>query len=454
MHHPHLFHPHLFLLLSSVLALFGTMPARAQLGISWITQFGTNQQDRAQAIVVDALGQSWVVGYTGANLGGSYGGGVDFFLTRLSAGGSVDFHRQRGSSGSDFGYGVAVVGGSTVFAGGYTFSSGFDSQPALGEADALLVRYDTSGTYQATTRFGTATSDILWDLAGNATHLLAAGYTSVGFDSQSIVGGQDAFLTKRTSTGAVVWTRLAGTASEDSGEAATFDSAGNGYVAGYTRGSFTGFINAGSYDLFVARYDSAGNQTLLQQLGTDVGDFASDVEVDVSGNIYLSGRTSGNLGGQTSGGNLDGFLMKLDSSGNVLWTRLIGGTNLDVTVGLGLDGLGHVWVAGYSYGGFGDHTGDDSYVAQYDTEGNLLGTVWLGTGGGNTINGLAVGPDGAAYVTGSTLTALGGPSAGSEDAFVARITGVPEPGSALLLAGAGAGLLARRRRLGPAVAGA
>jgi len=149
-------------------------------------------------------------------------------------------------------------------------------------------------------RWRHTTDDYILALAGNATSLLAAGYTSSSFETQTNAGIYDAFLSKRDSTGAVVWTRFAGTVRYDEGRGAAFDSAGNRYLAGLTEGSFSGFTNAGSNDLFVARYDSAGNRTLLKQIGTSGTEYANDVKVDVSGNIYLTGTTYGALGGQES----------------------------------------------------------------------------------------------------------------------------------------------------------
>lgn len=418
--------------------------AGAQLNVEWITQYGSISGDFGEAITVDALGQSWVSGLTFGNLGGTNAGQADIFLSRLSTGGSLQFTAQRGSDGFDGGYGgVVLVGGSTVFVGGSTSSPTLDGQPAIGSSDAVVVRYDTNGAWQGTTRFGSTSDDFISALAGNTTSLLTAGFTDGSFDGQ-LNGGRDAFLSKRDGTGALVWTRFAGTNSSDEGRATTFDSAGNGYLAGYTGGSFSGFTNAGNSDLFVARYDAAGTRTLLRQIGTNGIEIGHDVKVDVSGNIYLTGSTSGALGGEINAGDSDAFLMKLDSNGNVLWTRLLGGASHEQSIALGLDEMGRVWIGGQSSSSFGGHTnagGTDAFVALYDGDGLLLDTEFFATSGDDSIQGLAIGPDRGAYVTGRTNGALGDPNF---DVFVAKL--VPEPSAALLLGGAGLGLLLRRRR--------
>jgi len=453
--HPSVFCPSSLRALSlrrALLALsIAALPAvtHAQLSVSWLTQYGSAAGDEARGVVVDSTGQIWVAGSTFGNLGGtSQNGQGNLFLSRLSSNGTVDFTRQRGGTLSDAGTSVAVVG-SSVFAGGETSSSTFDGATALGNQDGLIVRYDLSGVWSTggTKRLGSSLAEYMPAMAGNATNLLVAGTTSKAFDGQTLIGGDDAYLSLRDNTGALLWTRFVGTAAIDNGQGAALDSAGNAYVTGTTHSAFPGFTNPGSSDIFVARYDSAGNRTLLQQFGSNGTDSAWDVEVDLSGNIYLTGSTQGNFLGQTQNGLGDAFVMKLNSSGVPLWTRLLGGNQDDGGNSLAVDGAGNVWVGGYTTSSFAGHTlaGDvDGFVAEYDQNGNLLGTTFLSSPGIEGVNGITVGPDGAVYAVGNTTDVLGGASAGDSDAFVAKI--VPEPSTALLLLLAGAGMTKVRRR--------
>ena len=382
-------------------------PAHAQMSVSWITQYGTGDIDHGLAITVDTSGRSWVSGHWDDS---------HLFLSGISATGSVDFTREYEDADNFIqGDAVALVGNSTVFT---------SAVAGLFQTDVVLLRYDTSGILQEPTQFAVAFDDYPNAMAGNATHLLVAGSTNGGIGFPT-----DAFLSKRDSAGASVWTRTLATTGTESGEAAAFDSSGNGYTAGYTDDSFTGFTNAGGEDIFVARYDATGNQTLLKQFGTTSNESATDMKVDSNGNIYLTGTAGGSLGGQLNAGSKDAFVMKLDSLGNVLWTRLLGGSLDDESYGLGLDAAGNLWIGGYSYSTFGGHTnaGDssDAFLAQYDSAGNPLGTTWFATAGDDTINSVAIGLDGAAYVTGSTSGTLGASNGGSADVFVARLTAVP-----------------------------
>ena len=422
-------------------------PAHGQITQRWLTQWGTSETDQAYGVAVDAAGKTWVSGGTLGGLGAAFADSNDLFLTPLSATGVRGTSVQRGGTGNDVGVAVAVVGGNKVFGVGYTDSPMWDGAAVVGGADVLAVSYSTAGIWQSTTRFGSAGTEVAFAAAGNATHLLAAGYAIGTIDGQAQVGGNDAFLSKRTSGGALVWTRVVGSSDRDIGTGTAFDSVGNAYLAGYTSGSLPTFTNAGSSDVFVARYDASGTQTLLKQWVSPGNDQATDVEVDGSGNIYLTGETTGNLGGQTNNGGFDAFLTKLDSSGNVLWTRLLGGTGVEQANGLALDAAGRVWIGGYSQSTFAGHTNAgsfDAFVASYDSAGTLLGTFFWGTSGDDDLTGLAAAPNGSVSVSGYTNGRLGAVNSGDYDAWAASLTTVPEPSSALLLA-AGAVLLLRRR---------
>ena len=425
-------------------------PAHGQITQRWLTQWGTAGSDNGSGVVVDGAGQTWVAGYTAGALGGPNAGSFDLFLTPLSPTGVLGTSVQRGSTSGDYANAAALVGGNTVFGVGYTSSTtAWDGEAVIGSSDPLAVGYTTAGTYQSTTRFGSPNTDVAFSAAGNATHLLIAGYATGAIDGQAQVGSNDAFLSKRDSTGALVWTRVVGTSDYDAGSAAAFDSAGSAYLAGLTNGNLPTFTSAGSSDFFIARYDASGTQTLLRQIGSSGQDDAEAMQVDGSGNIYLTGYTTGALGGQANSGGFDAFLTKLDSSGNVLWTRLLGGTGSDFGSGLALDTAGHVWIGGFSSSSLAGHTNAgnfDAFVAQYDSDGTLLATRFWGGTGDDEITDLAAAPDGSVSVSGSTNGTLGAANVGGYDAWAASVTTVPEPTAALLLAGAAFPLLLRRRR--------
>ena len=70
----------------------------------------------------------------------------------------------------------------------------------------------------------------------------------------------------------------------------TGDEEGNVYLTGQTSGNLAGFANAGGKDLFLAKYDSQGNQEWMHQWGTIEDEVGTEVSVDALGTLNLLGQ--------------------------------------------------------------------------------------------------------------------------------------------------------------------
>ena len=73
--------------------------------------------------------------------------------------------------------------------------------------------------------------------------------------------------------------------------------------------------SGGAGDIFLVKYDSSGTKHWTKQLGTSKKDHGKALTTDSSGNIYVTGKTSGNLDANTSSGEEDIFLVKYNSDG-------------------------------------------------------------------------------------------------------------------------------------------
>jgi len=145
---------------------------------------------------------------------------------------------------------------------------------------------------------GTTYSDT--GLAAGTTY----GYRVAAYDAAGNTSAQCAGVSATTQSGTWSGTVLIGTASTDRGHGIAVDTSGNIYVAGYTAGNLDGETNNGGDDIFLTKYDSSGARQWTRLSGTAVADASgwSAVAVDGSGNIYVTGYTSGNLDGETNGG--------------------------------------------------------------------------------------------------------------------------------------------------------
>lgn len=89
---------------------------------------------------------------------------------------------------------------------------------------------------------------------------------------------------------------------------------------------------------------STTSSTLL--FGSSREDMTMDMLIDPENNIILAGHTSGNLGGQINQGHDDGFIMKLNNAGDIIWTRLFGGAGFDSVNDIAFDAQGNILATG------------------------------------------------------------------------------------------------------------
>jgi len=187
---------------------------------------------------------------------------------------------------------------------------------SCGSSDDGSTSTDNTTTSLWTKQLGTSSSDggsgVTTDSSGN---VYVTGYTLGGLDGNTNSGCYDMFLVKYNSSGTKQWTKQLGTSSKDDGTSVTTDSSGNIYMTGFTTGGLDGNTNSGGTDIFLVKYNSTGTKQWTKQLGTSISEWGQDVTSDSSGNIYVTGSTEGGLDGNINSGSYDIFLVKYNSSG-------------------------------------------------------------------------------------------------------------------------------------------
>lgn len=221
----------------------------------------------------------------------------------------------------------------------------------------------------------------------------------------------------------VEWTRQLGSSKGTHGEAISADGLGNVYISGYTLGNLNGPGGLTIYDAFVSKYDAKGDIQWTRQIGNSTHDLDASygVSADGLGNVYICGYTFGTLSG-TYAGNGDAFVSKYDAAGNLQWTRQFGTNMSEVARGVSADGLGSVYLSGHSNGNLSDMSGGipDAFVRKYDAAGTFQWSRELSTAERDASHGVSADGLGNVYITGRTEGSLSGPNAGISDAFVSK----------------------------------
>src|ERR1051326_7825407 len=149
--------------------------------------------------------------------------------------------------------------------------------------------------------------------------------------------------------------------------------------------------NAGTEDIFIAKFDAAGNVIWAIRAGGTNDDFVYSINSDAGGNIFITGGFQssaipfGNITLVNTGG-WDTFIVKYDPNGNVLWAKGATASGNDVGTSVSSDPNGNAIITGWFQGAitFGPFTlanngSGNLFVVKYDANGN---TLWAKRAGG------------------------------------------------------------------------
>lgn len=402
----------------------------------WTKQLGAGggAQTYGYAATADAAGNVFVTGYTGGSLDGQTNSGFNSaYITKYDSSGTKQWTRLLDvSSGMTYGYGLATDSSGNILLTGST-DTAIDSNTQTGATDVFVAKYNPTGTRLWSKQLGASSANVqgsgaATDSSGN---IFVIGSTSRGLDGNTFIGPQDLFLIKYSSSGSKYWTMQKGSytgsgGTVDTGAAAT-DSSGNVFVAGNTDVGLDGNTLTGTTDFYVTKYSASGARLWTKQLGTSSQDTkAYGVATDSSGNVFVTGLTTGPLDGNSLIGDVDYFITKYNSSGVKQWTKQLGkSSGFAQTYAIATDSAGNFYVAGRTDSGLDGNTvtgNFDLFVVKFNSSGTRQWTRQMGVSGRSaSAYGVATDSSGNVFVVGQSSGALDGISnQGPYDGFVVK----------------------------------
>ena len=357
---------------------FAQMPSWA-----WAKSVGGSDYQAGKKTATDSDGNIYLTGgyqnssinYSGTNLSNS--GSEDIFLAKYNSAGDVLWVKRAGGSSSDISYGIACDAEGYVYLAG-TFSSSsiifgnktLSNTGSSGSGDIFIVKYNSDGDVKWAKKAGGTMSDLCYDLAlDNYGNLLLTGY----FRSNSITFGvttltnttttgysEEIFVAKYDTSGNVKWAKKASGANNDSGKSIASDQNGNVYVTGTSKSStltfgLTTLTNSQLEDIFLAKYDSSGNELWAKRAGGTNSDEGFGVICDINNNAIITGYfkstsvafetqtiTNSNAADETG----DVFIVKYNPSGDVLWAVKGSGSSTEQGNTVVCDIQGNIYAAG------------------------------------------------------------------------------------------------------------
>lgn len=301
--------------------------------------------------------------------------------------------------------GYLVAGTTRSTDGDVTSLHGNKSDVWLVQLDALgqlLWQKTYGGSWDETAAALQRTSDGGSILAGTARS--SDGDVS-GLHGSPLAG--DAWVVKFDADGGIQWQRALGGSDQDAANAVQQTADGGYVVAGWTRSS-DGDVgsNHGIQDAWIVKLDADGGTEWKRSLGGSGTDAATSIlQTDDGGYIVAGYSDSDN--GDASGlhGEFDGWLVKLGPKGMPEWHRMAGGHAVDQFLALDRAPGGYI-AAGISYSDDGDvagsHGNTDGWVVRFNTAGDIVWQQPLGGSLGDWITAVRTTSDGGYVVAGYT----------------------------------------------------
>ena len=387
-------------ILMTLTVFLATTPGRAGAAAfqTWAALYGGSGSEEMEGVRLTSDGGLIVVGSTD-----SYGDpNGDAWVVKLDRYGAVEWQKTYGGGGDEYLVDVRETAGGGYVAVGWTKSFG------AGKSDAWVVKLAADGTVQWASTYGGSGNDQAWsvDLTSDGAYLVAGGTTSFG------AGRADYWVLKLDSSGNVLWQNTYGGPRNDGGGGEyaeyvvrAFEDAGGDYVVASESFSF----GAGASDIWVLKLDPNGG--ILWQYA--YGGFDEDTMwsfVESAGGGYIVPGNTVSFSPDWSG---DTWVLKLDSSGNVEWEKVLGiAGQWDEALSVGATSDGGSLIGSYVEQGSSDW---DLLLIRLDPSGNV---VWKKSYEHSWVwpNAIEETPDG-----GFVVAAVAWPPPGNEDLFVLRL---------------------------------
>ena len=309
-------------------------------------------------------------------------GKTDAVVVKLSSTGSVIWQRTIGGLGNDYANSVATCpNGDILITGGTDSFSGDFNGPLVG---TFVVKLDKDGNVQWIKTYGGNEGRFITSTSDDGIIVTA---------SEKQLSYSNVLAMKLDKDGSVLWkSAFAGTGND--WVTSHVNTSDNGVIiTGSTKsndGDFTG-MNKGGTDFFAIKLDRDGRLQWKRNIGGQADEGFGAVAATTDGNFVLTGSTysiDGDFDGMPIDHRAEVVVVKIDTTGSILWKKYFGGTYNDLGISIATKTDGSILVTGCAGSADGDFIdlgkrGDfDIFVLQLDAQGNLLrkrlygGTNW------------------------------------------------------------------------------
>lgn len=304
----------------------------ASRNLLWQKNLGGTYYSGGWSVAATNDGGFVTAGFTQANDGDATDnhGGLDAWIFKLDANGNVVWKHCMGGTGDDQFFSVIVNGDGTIMAAGQTNSNNDDVTGNHGGTDLWLVKLDANGNKLWAKCYGGSGNEYVGTVAATSDggFMLTGQSSSADGDIPANNGNSDIVLLKLDASGNKQWAKNYGGPGDESNSATIVGPDGSFTVAGSTDengGDVSGFHGAGGHDFWIIKTNSTGTLLWQSTQGGSDDDEALGLVATSDGGYMASGFTYSADFDPTLDGGRDAWLVKVSSTGKLVWQKTYGG---------------------------------------------------------------------------------------------------------------------------------
>ncbi len=275
--------------------------------LQWVKIFGGEEEDIANCII-----QSPDSGYVIVGSTKSYGMGYreDMYIVKLNSHGEFQWSKTIGGTGLDIAYSLKQTTDGGFIVVGY---SEISYSPLV--YGLMIAKISENGTIEWTKIADNVGLGLLYPSVIQTTD----GGFGIASTIHSVIGSYDICFIKTNNTGMLQWSWVIGGANEE--EAVSVCQTGDN---GFAISGYSNTFGAGYPDLYLVKISNVGTLEWTRTIGGNNDDYGFSVINSMDGSFTIAGECfSYGLG------EIDMYIVKLDSRGRLLWNKTIGGSDYD-----------------------------------------------------------------------------------------------------------------------------
>ncbi len=313
--------------------------------IVWQRSFGGTEEDISRVVIPTADGGYFIAGDSESDSSGNKWENVfgwnDYWVIKLNSAGVIEWQNNIDAGASDNLYAAVQTDDGGFLLAGNTASlpSGDKTEPSKGGVDLWIIKLNPEGSIVWQKVIGGSLSDYMTDLVKTADggFLIASRSSSnvSGDKTEASVGGSyDFWVLKINSIGNIVWQNTIGGSSTDYTSCIVETPDGGCIVGGYTSSGISGEKTeaaVGGPDYWIIRLNSTGSIVWQNTIGGTSEDQLEHI-VALPGDEYvLGGFSSSHIGGDKTenASQEDVWIVKISGTGSIIWQNTITGNIVD-----------------------------------------------------------------------------------------------------------------------------